>query len=72
MMVNRGRFDITIVALAELDGAAVYNVLINDTVVGIATNPSVVTDYTPIRHTFEDIDIPAGATIAVGIVGQFK
>lgn len=60
-----GRFDMTIIGLAELDGAAVYNLLVNDEIVGTATNPSVVTDYTPIRHTFEDIDIPAGATLAV-------
>ncbi|MFK7856607.1 MAG: hypothetical protein AB8B79_21000 [Granulosicoccus sp.] len=60
-----GRFDMTIIGLAELDGAAVYNLLVNDEIVGTATNPSVVTDYTPIRHTFEDIDIPAGAILAV-------
>jgi hypothetical protein len=60
-----GRFDMTIIGLAELDGAAVYNLLVNGEIVGTATNPSVVTDYTPIRHTFEDINVPSGATLAV-------
>jgi len=60
-----GRFDMTIVGLAELDGAAPYNLLVNGQIVGSATNPSVVTDYTPIRHTFEDVDVPSGATLAV-------
>lgn len=60
-----GRFDMTIIGLAELDGAATYNLLINGVIVGTATNPSVVTDYTPIRHTFEDIDVPSGAILAV-------
>lgn len=60
-----GRFDMTIIGLAELDGAAVYNLLVNGEIVGTATNPPVATDYTPIRHTFEDIDVPSGAILAV-------
>ena len=60
-----GQFDMTIIGLAELDGAAVYNLLVNGEIVGTATNPSVVTDYTPIRHIFEDIDVPGGAILAV-------
>jgi hypothetical protein len=60
-----GFFDITITSLAELDGEAVYRVLINDVLVGTATNPAVTVDYTPIRHTFEDVVVPVGSTIAV-------
>jgi len=48
-----------------LDGAADYRLLVNGELVGEATNPAVQTDYTVIRHTFEDIFIPVGAVIAV-------
>lgn len=58
-------YDITLTGLAELDGEAQYRVLVNDVLVGTATNPEVETDYTPIRHTFEDIVVPNGATVAV-------
>ncbi|MGQ7843655.1 hypothetical protein ACUNV4_04180 [Granulosicoccus sp. 3-233] len=58
-------YDITLTALAELDGEAEYRVLVNDVLVGTAINPEVDIDYTPIRHTFEDIVVPHGATIAV-------
>lgn len=60
-----GIHDITIVALAELDGEADYNLLVNGVLVGTATNPEVTFDYTVVRHTFTDIVIPAGAVIAV-------
>ncbi len=60
-----GLFDITLTTLAELDGEAPYRVLINDVLIGSATNPEVTVDYTPVRHTFEDIVVPEGATIAV-------
>lgn len=58
-------YDITLTGLAELDGEALYQVLINDVVVGTATNPEVDVDYTPIKHVFEDIVVPHGSTIAV-------
>ena len=60
-----GFFDITLITLAELDGEAPYRVLINDVLIGSATNPEVTVDYTPVRHTFEDIVVPEGAIIAV-------
>lgn len=60
-----GLFDITLVTLAELDGEAPYRVLIDDVLVGSASNPEVSVDYTPVRHTFEDIVVSEGAIIAV-------
>ncbi len=58
-------YDITLTTLAELAGEAEYRVLINDVLVGTANNPEVGQDYTPIQHTFEDIVVPHGATVAV-------
>lgn len=58
-------YDITLTGLAELDGEAQYRVLVNDVLVGTASNPEVDVDYTPVRHTFEDIVVPNGATVAV-------
>ncbi len=60
-----GYFDITLTTLAELDGEAPYRVLINDVLVGSATNPEVTVDYTSVRHTFENVVVPEGAIIAV-------
>lgn len=60
-----GFFDITLTTLAELDGEAPYRVLINDVLVGSATNPEVTVDYTLVQHTFEHIVVPDGATISV-------
>ncbi len=62
---NEGIHELTLVALAELDGEADYRVLVNDVVVGEATNPTVSVDYTIVRHTFTNIAIPVGATLAV-------
>ena len=60
-----GLHDLTIVALAELDGEAEYRLLVNGELVGSATNPEVTVDYTVIRHTFTDINIPNGAVLGV-------
>lgn len=62
---NEGVHDFTLVALAELDGEADYQLLINGVVVGTATNPEVVADFTVVRHTFADIFVPVGATLAI-------
>lgn len=62
---SEGLHDLTLVALAELDGEADYRILINGVVVGEASNPEVTVDYTVVRHTFENLNVPAGATIAV-------
>ena len=58
-------YDITLTTLAEMAGEAEYRVLINDVLVGTANNPEVDKDYTPIRHTFDDIVVPHGATVAI-------
>ena len=62
---DEGIHEITIVALAELDGEAQYNLLVNGTIVGTASNPEVTVDYTVVRHRFPNIAIPVGAVIAV-------
>lgn len=62
---NAGIHDITIVALAETSGEATYRLKVNGNIVGTATNPEVTVDYTVIRHTFESINIPAGAVLGV-------
>jgi len=62
---TEGVHDFTLVALAELDGEADYQLLINGVVVGTATNPEVEFDYTVVRHSFPDINVPAGAVLAV-------
>lgn len=67
---TEGVHDLTLVSLAELDGEAEYRVLINGAVIGEATNPEVSIDYTVVRHTFENITVPAGATIAVESVAN--
>ncbi len=62
---TEGVHDLTLVGLAELDGEAEYRIFINDVLVGEATNPEVTVDYTVVRHSFENITVPSGATIAV-------
>jgi len=62
---TEGVHDFTLVALAELDGEADYQLLVNGVVVGTATNPEVEFDYTVVRHSFPNINVPAGAVIAV-------
>ncbi|MFK7889844.1 MAG: hypothetical protein AB8B63_03430 [Granulosicoccus sp.] len=62
---DTGYFNITLNTLAELDGEAVYRVFVNDMRIGSATNPQVTVDYTPIRHSFENVLVPTGATLAV-------
>lgn len=62
---NEGIHDITIVALAELDGEADYRLLVNGELAGTATNPQVTVDYTVVRHTFKDIVVPIGAVLGV-------
>ncbi|MFK8077346.1 MAG: hypothetical protein AB8B84_12220 [Granulosicoccus sp.] len=62
---GEGVHDLTLVGLAELDGEAQYRIYVNDVLVGEATNPEVSLDYTVVRHSFENVNIPNGATIAV-------
>lgn len=62
---GEGVHDFTLVGLAELDGEAEYRIFVNDVLVGEATNPEVTVDYTVVRHTFENINVPNGATLAV-------
>lgn len=62
---NSGFFDVTITALAELDGEAPYRLLVNDVLIGTVTNPETSVDYSPIRHSFTRVVIPSGATISI-------
>jgi len=65
-----GRYDITLVGLAELDGEALYRLLVNSKVIGEVRNPTVSIDYMPIAHKFEDVDLTAGDVLAVGSVAN--
>lgn len=60
-----GRYNVTIDALGEIDGEGEYRLLIDGVVVGSATNARVTQDWGVQSHVFADIDIPAGAEIAV-------
>ena len=60
-----GIYQITLVALAEIDGEADYRLLVNGQIVGVASNPEVVDDFSVVRHEFPDITVPAGAVIGV-------
>jgi uncharacterized repeat protein (TIGR01451 family) len=60
-----GTYDLTLNTLGELDGDCEYRVLVNGVVVGTVVNDPVTNDYTEQFHTFADIDVPAGATLAV-------
>ena len=62
---DEGIHEITIVALAELDGEAQYNLLVNGTIVGTASYPEDTVDYTMVRDRFPNIAIPVGAVLAV-------
>jgi hypothetical protein len=60
-----GTYDVTVTALRELDGECTYRFLVNGSIVGTAQNSTTSSDYTPQEHVFQNIEIPAGATIAV-------
>ena len=60
-----GVYDATITALGETDGECHYRFLVNGAVVGTAQNRPTATDYVPQDHVFPNVNIPAGATIAV-------
>ena len=60
-----GRYDVTIAALGEVDGECEYRFLINGEVQGVAVNERVSTDYGVQNHVFRDLEIPAGASLAV-------
>jgi hypothetical protein len=60
-----GSYDATITSMKELDGECTYRLLVNGVQVGTATNSTTTTDYEIQTHTFSNIAIPAGATIAV-------
>ncbi|QBG46738.1 hypothetical protein EGM51_04750 [Verrucomicrobia bacterium S94] len=62
---STGVYDVTITALRELDGECVYQFLVNGVVRGSATNSPATVDYEEQDHTFRNITIPEGATIAV-------
>lgn len=60
-----GVYEVTLRTLRELDGECVYRLLINGVLQGSVTNDPTSVDYAPQNHLFSDINIPAGATIAV-------
>lgn len=60
-----GSYNVTITALGETDGEGEYRLWVDDTLIGSAFNESATEDYGDQPHTFYDVYIPAGATIAI-------
>lgn len=60
-----GTYDVTIVALGEVDGECIYRLSINGNIIGIKENARTNNDYGEQEHVFKDVVIPAGATISV-------
>ena len=60
-----GSYTVTITALGETDGEGEYRLWIDGTLIGSAFNAAASDDYGDQPHTFYDVYIPAGATIAV-------
>lgn len=60
-----GIYDVTIVALGEIDGEGEFRFLVNGEVVGSAVNELVDTDWGEQNHVFQDIEVNTGDTIAV-------
>ncbi|MDZ8117706.1 PKD domain-containing protein [Pontiella agarivorans] len=62
---STGVYDVTITALQELDGECVYQFLVNGVVKGTATNSPATVDYEEQNHSFRNILVSEGDTIAV-------
>ena len=60
-----GTYDITITSLGETDGECSFRLLVNGSVIGTRQNTRVTTDYGPQYHTFTNVSVPTGATLAV-------
>lgn len=60
-----GTYDVTIVALGEIDGECIYRLLINGNIIGIKENARTTDDYGEQAHVFKDVVIPEGATLSV-------
>ena len=60
-----GSYNVTITALGEIDGEGEYRLWVDGTLIGSAFNEPATEDYGDQPHTFYDVYIPAGATIAV-------
>lgn len=65
---SAGFYDLELTTLGELDGDCIYQIVINDQVMGTAVNTIAITDYEVQTHQFNDIYIPAGATVGVTAV----
>lgn len=60
-----GTYDVTITSLGETDGDGEFRFLVDGVVVGSGVNEPASEDYGQQFHTFENINIPAGALIGV-------
>ncbi|MBX2881968.1 MAG: hypothetical protein KTR32_18615 [Granulosicoccus sp.] len=65
---SAGFYDLELTTLGELDGDCVYQIIVNDEVMGTAVNTIASVDYEVQKHQFDDIYIPAGATLGVSAV----
>lgn len=60
-----GIYQLTLVAIAELDGEADYRLSVNGEIVGLASNPEVAEEFVVVRHQFDGVTLSAGAIIGV-------
>lgn len=60
-----GTYDVTIVALGEIDGECIYRLSVNGSIIGIKENARTTDDYGEQEHVFKDVVIPEGATLSV-------
>jgi len=60
-----GTYTITINALGEIDGDCEYRLLVDDVMIGSATNPAVAEDYTVVKHNFEGVVVNTGSVISI-------
>ncbi len=60
-----GNYDVTIVALGEIDGESIYRLSVSGTIVGIRENARTSNNFAEQAHVFKDVMIAEGATIAV-------
>lgn len=62
---NGGTYDLILNTVGEEDGDCEYRVLVNGVVVGTVVNDSTTDDFAAQQHTIFDVDVPAGASLAV-------
>lgn len=60
-----GTYELTLTTLAEAAGQSDYRIIVNGIIAGTASNELTTENFAVQQHTFSDVFVPAGATIAV-------